>query len=155
MLIKPLKSKTVLNTATLLQFSRRVEVLPDTGGWLSSGAKFYETIVTIDEKVAQIKPGMTAVVEIHVDHPQDVLCAPIEAVVRHEDMHWCYVGRGSQLEMCPVEIGRMNEKYIEILSGISVGDRVVVNPAATLENDGQEESEGSLSRLSSEGSLFD
>ena len=42
-------------------------VLPDPGGWLSSDTKVYKTVVTIDEEVDQIKPGMTAVVEIHID----------------------------------------------------------------------------------------
>ena len=45
-----------------------VAVLPDPGNWLSSDTKVYETIVTIDEEVEQLKPGMTAVVEIHMDY---------------------------------------------------------------------------------------
>ena len=52
-----------------------VAVLPDQGGWLSSDTKVYQTVVTIDEDVEQLKPGMTAVVDIHVAQLDDVRAA--------------------------------------------------------------------------------
>ena len=46
---------------------KSVGVLPDQGSWHSGDTKMYETYVTIDEAVEQIKPGMTAMVEIQID----------------------------------------------------------------------------------------
>ncbi len=48
-------------------------------------------IVTIDEDVKQLKPGMTAVVEIDIETLRDVLSVPIQAIVQRGSDNWCYV----------------------------------------------------------------
>ena len=106
-----------------------VAVLPDPGGWMSSDTKVYETIVTIDEDVNRLKPGMTAVVEIHIDHLTDVLCAPVQALVQRGHSTWCYVARDGEIEQRFVEQGRTNDKFIEIRAGLSQGEVVVLNPS--------------------------
>ena len=70
---------------------KSVAVLPDQGGWLASDTKVYKTIVTIDEEVTQLKPGMTAVVEIDIEQLKDVLSVPIQAIVQRGSENWCYV----------------------------------------------------------------
>ncbi len=109
-----------------------VAVLPDPGGWMSSGTKAYETIVTIDEDINRLKPGMTAVVEIHIDHLTDVLCAPVQALVQRAGSTWCYISKNGEIEQRFVEQGRTNDKFIEIRSGLSQGDVIVLNPSAIL-----------------------
>jgi RND family efflux transporter MFP subunit len=111
---------------------QNVAVLPDQGSYLQS-TKTYETIVTVDQDVEQLKPGMTAVVEIHVSHLKDVLAVPVQAVVQVEEETWCYVQREQQPERRSVELGRTNDKFVEVVSGIDQGDRVVLNPMAILE----------------------
>ncbi|MEM7232515.1 MAG: efflux RND transporter periplasmic adaptor subunit, partial [Planctomycetota bacterium] len=56
-----------------------VAVLPDQE-WSSSDTKRYETVVTIDQDVDLLKPGMSAAVKIHVDHLESVLSVPIQAL---------------------------------------------------------------------------
>ena len=68
-----------------------VAVLPDQGGWMSSDTKVYSTVVTIDQKVDQLKPGMTAVVQIHVDRLDSILAVPVQAIIQVGDSSWCYV----------------------------------------------------------------
>jgi multidrug resistance efflux pump len=77
---------------------KSIAVLPDQGGWLSSDVKVYETIVTIEETVEQLKPGMTAVVEIHIDRLNDVLSVPVQAIVQIGNDSWCYVNGRSGVE---------------------------------------------------------
>lgn len=107
---------------------KSVGVLPDQGGWLSSDIKVYETFVTIDEEVEQLKPGMTAVVEIHVARLKDVLSVPVQAIVQIERDSWCYVEAGRGVERRILTLGRTNDKFIEIREGLNEGDRVVLNP---------------------------
>ena len=83
-----------------------VAVLPSRGGWTSSDAKIYETIVTIDEEVEQLKPGMSAVVDIHVDRLKNVLTVPVQAVVQVENDTWCYVDDDGTIERRMIELGR-------------------------------------------------
>ncbi|OHB81455.1 MAG: hypothetical protein A2W31_13130 [Planctomycetes bacterium RBG_16_64_10] len=114
---------------------RLLAVMPDDGGWLSSGTKVYETIVTIDEKVERLKPGMTAIVEIHVDCLKNVLSVPVQAVVQRQADNWCYVDAGRGVERRMVTLGRTNDKFVEICAGLSEGDRVVLNPMAIVEEE--------------------
>ena len=105
-----------------------VAVLPEQGGWLSSDTKVYETIVTIDEDVNQLKPGMTAVVEIHVDHLSDIVAVPVQAIVQVGDDDWCYVDNGGQYERRVLSLGMTNSKYVEVKDGLQPGEQLVLNP---------------------------
>jgi HlyD family secretion protein len=105
-----------------------VAVMPDQGGWFSADTKVYETVVTILDEVDQLKPGMTAVVEVHVDELKSALTVPIQAVVQIKKESWCYVDVQGNIERRDVQTGRTNEKFVEIKSGLEPGQRVVLNP---------------------------
>ncbi len=107
-----------------------VDVLPDPGSWLSSDTKAYETIVTIDQEVDQIKPGMTAVVEIFITDLHDVLCVPIQAVVQRGEEAFCFVAKNGQVTRCSVKTGSTTDTFVEIRAGLAAGDLVVLNPDA-------------------------
>ncbi len=112
-----------------------IDVLPDPGNWMGSDIKVFNTIVTIDQDVDGIKPGLTAVVEIDLGRLTNVLCAPIQAIVQRGEATFCYVSRNGDVVKCPVEVGRMNEKYVEIRKGLAAGDRIVVDPTSILDAD--------------------
>jgi RND family efflux transporter MFP subunit len=117
-----------------------VAVLPDQGSWFSPDTKVYETIITIDEKVERLKPGMTAVVEIDVDLLEDVLSVPVQAIVQVKDETSCFVDMDGQPQRRPIALGRTNDKFVEVTHGLQEGDRVVLNPMAIV--DDSEEPEG-------------
>ncbi len=110
-----------------------VAVLPNQEGWMTSDTKIYDTTVIIDEEVQQLKPGMTAVVEIHVDLLEDVLSVPVQAVVQVENDSWCYVESHGKIERRLLTLGRTNDKFVEIRKGLSQGDQVVLNPMAIVD----------------------
>lgn len=141
-----LKAGIQLNAFPDLRYEGTVEevaVLPEQGGWLSSDTKVYKTIVTIDEQLDgqegnALKPGMSAVVEIHIDRLDDVLCVPVQAIVQRGKETWCYVAKDGETQKCPVELGGTNDKFVEVQSGLEVGDRVVLNPSTILESSSNE-----------------
>ena len=110
---------------------------------MSSDTKVYETIVTIDEEVEQLKPGMTAVVEIHVDRLEDVLVVPVQAIVQIQNESWCYVDIDGQVEKRVLTLGRTNDKFVVLREGVNEGDRVVLNPSAIVEHSEEGELSGS------------
>lgn len=112
---------------------RTVAVLPDQGGWFGSDTKVYKTIVTIDEDVTQLKPGMTAVVEIDIEQLVNVLSVPIQAVVQRADKNWCHVRAGDRLEKREIALGKTNDKFVEVKQGLAEGDVVVLNPMSLIE----------------------
>ncbi len=70
---------------------KSVAVLPEQNSWSGSDTKVYQTIITIDEQVEGLKPGMTAVSEILVDRVADVVTVPLHAVVEHNDQKYVVV----------------------------------------------------------------
>ncbi|MBW3598653.1 MAG: efflux RND transporter periplasmic adaptor subunit [Planctomycetes bacterium] len=116
---------------------KAVAVLADQ---VSTDTKMYETTVTIDGEVDQLRPGMTAVVEIHVAHLKDVVSVPVQAIVQVEDKTWCYVERGGRAHRRPVELGMTNDKFVEIKSGVEEGEQVVLNPMAVMDEKDREQS---------------
>ncbi len=107
---------------------KTVAVLPDQGGWLASDTKVYKTIVTIDEEVKRLKPGMTAVVEIDIEQLRDVISVPIQAIVQRGKSNWCYVNEQGKLVRRKVALGKTNDKFVEVKKGLVDGESVVLNP---------------------------
>lgn len=105
----------------------RVAVVPSAS---SKSVKTYECIVRIPGMVSKLKPGMTAVADIHIDRLQDVVSVPVQAVVQMNDETWCYVDNGNGIERRPIEIGRNNDKFVQIVEGLQADDRAVLNPMA-------------------------
>ena len=107
----------------------KVAVVPTSNrGWMSAGSvKTYETVVRLVDEVENLKPGMTAVVNMHVDKVQDVLAVPVQAVVQADRQTWCYVDTGRGVERRDIKIGRSNDKFVLIQDGLAAGDRVVLN----------------------------
>jgi RND family efflux transporter MFP subunit len=115
---------------------RSVGVVPaQSSGYTNPDVKVYDTVVTIDEKVQQLKPGMTAVVDIHVDRLEDILCVPVQAIVQVEHETWCFVDSPNGVVRRPVTLGRSNDKFVQISEGLEEGERVVLNPMAIDEGD--------------------
>ena len=141
---------------------KSVGVLPERGNYFNSDIKVYTTIVTIDEEVDLLKPGMTAVADIHVDLLTDVLTVPVQAIVQIGDESWCYVSDGSNVERRPVEVGQSNDKFVEIKSGLTAGEQIVLNTGAIMdessdsaskasEDDGEEEPDSGKSASAKDG----
>ncbi len=102
--------------------------------WRSAGdVKMYQTIVSIDETVPGLKPGMSAEVTIHVDATdKPVPTVPVQAIVGGPEMgakRTVFVkGPNGQPVEREVEIGLTNDKVAEIRSGLKAGEEVVLNP---------------------------
>lgn len=109
--------------------------MADPEHWLNPDLKVYSTDVCIDGEHDFLKTGMTAKAEIIVDELKDVLSVPIQAVVNREGAKICYVARGNNIEQREVETGLFNSDFVEIKSGLSEGERVLLNPPRISEMD--------------------
>ncbi len=110
----------------------KVAVLPDSQNrWMNPDLKVYLTTVTIDGTHDWVKPGMSAKVEMLVNHLDDVVYIPVQAVVPEGDKQICYVGGGSKPERREVEVGEFNDEFIEIKKGIAAGERILLSPPAS------------------------
>jgi len=107
-----------------------VGVLPDSQNrWLNPDLKVYLTTVTIAGTNTWLKPGMSAKVEILVNHLDDVVYVPVQSIVAANGNQYCFVtdgfGKPARRE---VQIGEFNDEFIEVQKGLSQNDRVLLNP---------------------------
>jgi len=95
--------------------------------FLNPDLKVYLTDVSINATDEALKTGMTADVEVIIDELHDVLYVPIQSVITAEEKKVCYV-MGSRVEKREVETGLFNDNFVEIKSGLTEGEKVLLNP---------------------------
>lgn len=100
----------------------------DWGG--SSEVKKFAIEVTMQTKDLQLRPGVSAKVEIHVDVREKALFVPLQCVFAEDGAHWCHVQEaGKPPTTRKVGIGAANDNYLEILDGLQEGEQVLLyNP---------------------------
>ena len=87
--------------------------------------------VGLEESTDLMKPGMTVRAEVLVDHADDVVSVPREAVFFRDEEPVVYVrGRGG-FEAVPVSLGLRNDIRVVVESGVEEGAEVaLVDPEA-------------------------
>jgi HlyD family secretion protein len=114
----------------------KVGVLPDSQNrWMNPDLKVYVTTITINGTYDWIKPGMSAKVEILVNHLNDVVHVPIQAVAPTEGKQIFYVVNGLRQEKREVDIGQFNDLFIEIKKGLKEGEKVLLHAPESGEPD--------------------
>ncbi len=96
--------------------------------FLNPDLKVYPTDVSIDGTHDSLKTGMTGKVEVTIDELHDVLYVPIQSVVTVEEKEICYVMAGGRAEKREVKTGLFNDDFVEIKSGLTEGEKVLLNP---------------------------
>ena len=109
-----------------------VSSVPMPGSWPNTDLKEYQAVVEINdstEKVRKLKPGMTAQVRIIVeDRKEDVLQVPVQSVVSFSGKYFSFVAAPTGVERREIKVGDANDEYMEILDGISDGEKVIMSP---------------------------
>lgn len=108
-----------------------VASVPSSTGGFSRDFKEYEAMVKIvddAEKVNKLRPGLTASVEILVEHRDNVLQVPVQSVVSIGGRPFVFVVSDGRVKREEIKVGQSNDKMIEVQSGLAPGAIVVMNP---------------------------
>ncbi len=107
----------------------------DMVGVVSQGVVNYTVRITFDTDDERIKPGMTVSADIVTEKHADVLAVPVSAVKTERNKSYVEVpvgdeGASATLTKVFVETGASNDEFIEIVSGLAVGDRYLARSIA-------------------------
>jgi len=102
--------------------------LADRQRWFNPDLKAYETEVRIYGTHEYLKTGMSAKVTILIDELSDVMIVPIQTVINQEGKKVCCVATDRGTEWREVETGAFNNDFVEIKSGLTEGEKVLLNP---------------------------
>ncbi len=90
----------------------------------NSGAKYFQMTVTVSSDDADLRPGMTARVNILTEKVDNELTLPLYAVFEENDGFFCFRPSNKTFEKIYLTTGRRNEDFIEILNGIEEFDLI-------------------------------
>ena len=86
-----------------------------------------ETEIDCDNRNGRLMPGMYTESELSLDQKPNALTVPLEAVVRNgDDANVLAVNSQNVLDERHVKLGLEDNSRVEVLSGLSEGDRVVI-----------------------------
>jgi HlyD family secretion protein len=89
---------------------------------------YYAGRVKLTSKPPGLRPGMTAEIRILSEKHAGVLTVPAIAVEQEDGREFCYVDRRDSLERRPVKVIRATHDLIEVVEGLTEGERVVLDP---------------------------
>jgi len=91
------------------------------------------TEVDVENPNLILIPGMYATARLVLDQSPNALAVPIQAIRREGDQAVVFrVNRNNAIERCPVQLGIENPDLVEIKSGLSENDLVVVGAHSDL-----------------------
>ncbi len=125
------KARIVLKGFPNREYSGEVQkvlVVADTlNAWRMPDPKDFNVIVSMDNPPAELKPGMSAQVEIRIANLTDVLAAPVQAVATVNGRQVCYVAGKGGVEPRVVKTGLSNDDFVEITGGLEPGEKVLLH----------------------------
>jgi len=89
------------------------------------GVIYYQVTAVFTATDIDIKPGMTANMDVITAEVNNVLSVPVRAIKYDGSRTYVLVLEGNELQEVDVEIGVKGNQYVEILGGIEEGDEVV------------------------------
>ena len=95
--------------------------------------RVYKAEVLVKDQLPDIKPGITARVDVLIAELTDVMKVPLQAVVGIGDRQFCFVQRDGQLNPVPVDVGLFDNDFVQITSGLQPGDLITLSPPRTTE----------------------
>lgn len=101
-------------------------------GWWTGNIVKYDTHVGLPQ-IDGLRPGMSAEVEIVLAEHFDVVRVPVAAVLESVEGDLCWVQTEQGTEKRNLIIGDSNDVFVMVESGISEGEKVVLNPRGSIE----------------------
>lgn len=139
------------------KISKIAQFADSANRWLNPELKEHATEILLDETDAPLSPGDSAEIEILIETIPDALAVPVQSVHARGRRSFVFVQNRGSPDPVQVKLGRSNTTAVEILEGLSPGDRVLIhaderllarlptmpeNPEATEAADARPESPG-------------
>lgn len=100
---------------------------------VATATRTMETEVDVPNPSLVIIPGMYADVDLVLERRPDVLSIPVSAVDLTTSEHSVYtVTADDRVEIVPVKLGLETANRVEVVSGLKLGEMVIIGPRAAL-----------------------
>lgn len=100
------------------------------GGQELTGERVFEIEVTLERQDARLKPGLTARARIEIARRENLLSLPLSAIQSNGGNHYVVVQENGKHIQRPVQLGLISNDTVEIVSGLTAGERVLIDGGA-------------------------
>lgn len=101
----------------------QVGVKSETG---SAGTTVFTVVVQMERTEIPLRLGYNATVDIKVLSKTDVISIPITALLEEDGMEYVYVVEDGKAYRREIGTGDRTEEWVQVVSGLDVGERMVV-----------------------------
>jgi len=105
------------------RFTGKVEIINPSA---DKSARVFETKIRVNNDDNLLKPGMFAKAEIKTGKTEEILAVPQNALTGKEGMFFVFTAEGDKANRRQVEIGQVIDQLVEIKSGLTEGQKVVI-----------------------------
>ena len=117
-----------------------VATIASQNSWYSSDVKVYDAEITIDAKVSDLRPGMSAEVSIlayqsEKPHLQIPLEAVVGSITSGKERQCFVIGADGYPHKRNIVLGKSNETHVIVLEGLQEGEELALDPASLLPPD--------------------
>jgi len=113
-------------TATVEYIGR--EVSPDTNA--------VPIVAVVDNADGRLRPGLFVRVSVPIEAKPDVLTVPAQALLQHDGQPFVFLAEGeNRFRRADVQTGNTDDNRVEVIRGLSDGDRVVIRGAFILKSE--------------------
>ena len=128
-LVKGQRSEVTFDALPGDNFYGRIERISPV---LDASTGTFKVTVELRDRSGKLKPGMFGRIRVVYDTHPSAMLVPKEAVVAEDDAANVFVIRDSMSFRQPVSVGYEDDRFIEVLSGISIGDQVITTGQSNL-----------------------
>ncbi|MFP6588846.1 MAG: hypothetical protein VB814_14435, partial [Pirellulaceae bacterium] len=93
----------------------------------------YDVIVELPP-IPDLKPGMSAEIEIILSEQHNVLLIPVAAILELSDGYYCWINTGTAISKRAIQLGESNDIFIVVHEGLREGANVILNPLAYIDD---------------------
>jgi RND family efflux transporter MFP subunit len=103
-----------------------------TAGAIDTATRTLQVEVSLPNRDGRLLPGAYVQLELPVGNSNNLLAPSNSLLFRPEGPRVALVDAGGRVHLQPVAIGRDFGQSVELLSGVHVGDQLILNPADSL-----------------------
>lgn len=118
-----LPAEVTVDSFDSIGFAGVVEIINPSA---NKNARVFETKIKVGNGEGLLKPGMFAGVRIMTGEEGEALAVPQNSLVSIQGMYFAYVAEGDRALRRQVEIGRVIDQLVEIKSGLTEGQKIIV-----------------------------
>lgn len=103
----------------------KIGVLADSQNrWMNPNLKEYQTEIQLDGEYTELKPGITALVEIQITELINVLSVPVQSIFSKEGKYYVFVDDHGKANPTEIQVGLSSNEYVEVKQGLKEGQKI-------------------------------